>query len=253
MAPAVEPTEEVARQPRLGSVPEPTDLAPASTGTTVRLDMIDGWAEVVGPQPPGITLDGRGASTVEVVAASLVGVRLVTDPSVEMVIRGSRLIRCDLSSARLSSVRASILAECKLVGCELSGRLADTELDRCNLSLARLPGTMVERVRFLGCILTDTDLFEASLVDVDFEGSSLAVEADRARFERVDLRHVAALELRNAGSYRGCVITPVQATALALRLAHEAGFDIEIEPPVGGGREPRFLGEGDLRPGAGEG
>lgn len=231
---------EIARPPRLPahlSGPPPAGdggrAANARPGTAEATgggepEIVDGWAELSGPQVPGATLDLRAAERIEATGALFVDNRLLVAPDAALVVRRSRFERCDLSQLRLESVRSSVLSECKLVGAELGGGVVDVELIRCSLVLTRLRGARLERVRFEDCTLAETDLFESELRDVRFDGSTLdEVDLDRARFERVDLRNAASIDVRNARSYAGCVITVLQAHALALRLANDAGFGIE--------------------------
>jgi hypothetical protein len=53
------------------------------------------------------------------------------------------------------------------------------------------------------------------------------VNLDRATFERVDLRETTGLGLRNTMDFSGCLITPLQAQAMALELAHSLGMGLE--------------------------
>ena len=245
--PWIDPIDEVARPPRLVGLPAPTptpapapapvepaeaqpsDSEPADS-ERVQPEIVDGWADLHGPQPQGATIDLRGAERIEATEASFVDNRFLVAPHATLVVRRCVFVRCDLSQLRLESIRGSTLTECKLMGAELGRSAVDVELVRCSLALARLRGATLTRVRFEGCTLTGTDAFEAELVDVSFDQSSLTeVDLDRARFQRVDLRGAADVDVRNAASYEGCVITMIQAQGLAIRLAHDAGFSLEAE------------------------
>jgi uncharacterized protein YjbI with pentapeptide repeats len=222
--------DQVARPPRLpppgtASGPRP----PGDRGPVVEVD--GGWAEIIGGRLEGEQLEVRAASTVEVDQVTLIGVQLQVDPQAELRVRGSRLEGCDLSRLQLDVVRTSTVRQCKLMGAELTGVVTDVEIVDCQLSLARFTGARLRRVAFRGCTMREVDFFDATLTDVSFEGCQLdQVNLDRARFEAVDLRHATTVDVRNAADYGGCVITSIQAQAMALQLASAAGFGIESDP-----------------------
>jgi hypothetical protein len=52
---------------------------------------------------------------------------------------------------------------------------------------------------------------------------------DAARFQRVDLRGAAMLDLVGVGDLRGCLLTDAQTHQLAIHLALAAGASVERE------------------------
>jgi len=220
--PWIDAADEYAKPPRLPK------FRPGSMSTAAEVEVFDGWAEIHAVELVGEVLDLADANTVEITDSSLGRCRLVVHPEAQIRVRRSQLESCDLSQVRFNTVSQSRFGGCKLTGTEFEGRLADAELAHCALAMTRFPGTQLSRVLMSDCTLTEADFFEAALSDVAFDDSVLdAVSLDRARFERVDLRQAAQIELLNCRDFSGCLITGLQAQAMALQLAHSLGLGIE--------------------------
>ena len=87
-----------------------------------------------------------------------------------------------------------------------------------------------ERVQWLDCAIEECDLFDSALTDVDLSGSSvLALNLDRARFQRVDFRDAATLEFSSLSALAGALFDPSQLPALAFTFATALGADIAAD------------------------
>ena len=220
--PWVDVADELAKPPRLPK------LRSSPSSTAEEVEVIDGWGEIDAIELVGQVIDLTDAATVEITDSSLIRCRLVVHPEAQLRVRRSVFDSCDLSQLRFDSVIQSRITACKLTGTEFEGKLADVELAHCALSMTRFPGAQLSRVLMGDCSLAEAEFFETSLIDVAFDDSVLeAVNMDRARFERVDLRRAAQMELLNCRDFSGCVITSIQAQAMALQLAHNLGLGIE--------------------------
>ncbi len=225
--------DRVAKPPRIPPSASRSGLLRPPSGRADEIEIIDGWAELTGVCLEGDVIDLRAALAVELNEVVVTGAQLVVRPDAELRIRGSRFERCDLSQLRFDTLRASTLNECKLMGAEATGVVADVELANCQLALARFPEARLERVAFSSCAMRQVDFFDASLTNVSFEGCELdEVNLDRTRFEAVDLRYASTVDVRNTSDYRGCVITAPQAQAMAIGLADSVGLSIESDATV---------------------
>ncbi|MEZ5375854.1 MAG: pentapeptide repeat-containing protein [Acidimicrobiales bacterium] len=157
----------------------------------------------------GVDLTPMGGSTLDIVRSSL--------------------DQCDLSRLTVRSIRASHVVGAKLVGTELSGSLlTDVVFEHCTFRYANLRMATLRRVCFAECQFVDVDAFEATMEDVDFEGSTIAeLNVDRLSAARVDLRRASTIDLTGVGNLRGLLVAEEQLPALAYQLAAAAGLDIE--------------------------
>src|SRR6476619_8175040 len=110
------------------------------------------------------------------------------------------------------------------------GRLRDVVLKGCKLDEANLRGTVGERIRFEGCVMTGADLS-----GVRYTGARMVdCDLSRAEFAAAQLRgarlHGSELEgIRGAESLKGVVIGSTQLVPLALRLFQSLGITIDDE------------------------
>jgi hypothetical protein len=102
-----------------------------------------------------------------------------------------------LERTNLANVRAigASLIRAKLVGCRMTGlqwaegTWRDVEVHDCRADLVALRRTVLERVAFVDCVLTEADLLEARLRDVELIRCTLAgADLRGARFERCTMR-----------------------------------------------------------------
>lgn len=228
--PLVEVDEPHARPPRVPTVRPGGDWAGS-------LDLDRGWAELSGVRVDGLAaVDLDGCEELTIADSAVIGSTLAAGPTPEVEIRGSVLDGCDLSGARVRSIRASRLVGCKLGGTDLSdGDLVDVVLQRCVLRYTNLRMARLTRVRFDECRLDEADLFQAEATDVDLDGSALvSVNVDRLRATRVDLRGAVELGLAAVGRLDGCLVADHQLPALAPILAMAVGLDLERPSDPGG-------------------
>ncbi len=225
VVPWIEPVDEFATPPR------PAHGSGAVEEWDGAFETIYGVERIESATIDGVTIDVAGRGTVELLDCGLSGATLTTDGESRFTLLDSTLTECDLSRARIETVRGAHLVDCKLAGSDLSeGTVRDTRFERCSLSYTNLRMSTLERVAFDACRLDEADLYRAALEDVTFDGSELlAVTLDAARFERVDLRRATSLDLVGVGDLGGCLITDVQAHQLAIHLALAAGASLERE------------------------
>lgn len=220
--PWIDPVDEFAKPPRTkgaATLGEAWDGAIDADDEEVRLDGVD-----VG----SVALTASG-QVLELVGCVVAGATLETDDGGRIEIVNSTLTDCDLSRARIGTIRGSRLRGCKLAGTDLAERaIRDVALDGCVMRYTNLRRARLERVALTDCQLSECDLFEATLEDCTFRGSELAdVSTERTRFERVDLREVAVLGLTDPTNLRGCLIDDRHVVELAYPLAFRAGAAIE--------------------------
>lgn len=220
--PWIDPLDEFAAPPRL---PRSTPRRVAWTGT---YDGEDGLLRIESATVGLETLSDDGC-IIEVLDVHASGTTFDTGEGGRFDIVDSTLEDCDLSRASLGTIRGSQLVGCKLTGAGLSGRtVRDTRFERCVLRYTDFRRATLQRVSFDDCQLVDCDMFEATLEDATFAGSGIeALNNDRLRAERVDLRSVTGLELEDPGNLRGCLVGDRQVIELSYALALRAGAAIE--------------------------
>ena len=177
----------------------------------------------------GGVLDAIAVDGLAIVDSELSGVDFVTDHRHPLDIRGSTLRDCDLSGARIGSLRSATIIRSRLSGANLSaGSLSDVVFEDCIFQYYNLGSSKLSRVAFTRSKLEETDFSSAKLTDVTFEGSELRlVDLNGAFFERVDLRGAGSLSISSGRSLSGCLISDAQVQELAYGLALAAGASIE--------------------------
>jgi uncharacterized protein YjbI with pentapeptide repeats len=224
--PWIDPIEDYAAPPRLSR-----QVGGIETwdGT---YDGDDGILRLEGVAIDRATVTAEAGDLVELLNVSLSQARLETDGSGRLDIIDCVLTDCDLSRASIGTLRGSRLIGCKLAGTDMAERtIRDCMFERCTLTYANLRMTTFVRVSMTNCRLDETDISGANLEDVTFAGSELiAVNTDRCRFERVDLRWTNGLDLTTPTNLGGCLIDDTQVLELAYRLALLAGATIERDP-----------------------
>ncbi|MEL6984091.1 MAG: pentapeptide repeat-containing protein [Actinomycetota bacterium] len=231
--PQIEVDEPHAKPPRLPAFR-------SGSPWTGPLDPDRGLAELVGVSvDAGVHPIDEGdlarCSELMVEDSTLRGIGLGVEGGPQLEIRGSELVSCDLSQARVSVLQRSRLEGCKLAGTDLSAAsLTDVEFARCTLRYTNLRMARLRRVRFVECTLLDVDGFQLELSDVSVDGCRLTgVNVDRLVAERVDLRGAAELGLSGVGRLDGCLVDDHQLPALAPLLALAVGLDLPLDPDPG--------------------
>ncbi len=221
--PWIDPTEVFAKRPRLDDLT--TDFEDWSGEIENGPDggLIEGYVIA------GVTLDAVVSDGLAIVESELSGVDFVTDHRKALDIRGSTLRDCDLSGARIRSLRSVTVLGSRVSGANLSAAsLRDVVFEDCIFQYANLGSSQLSRVAFIRCKLEETDFTGAKLTDVTFEGSELRlVDLSNTFFERVDLREAASLSFSSGRSLSGCLISDAQVQELAYGLALTAGASIE--------------------------
>ncbi len=223
--PWIEPLDDFAAPPRL---PRSTPRHVPWPGT---YEGDDGLLRMESATVGLETLSDDGC-IIELLDVHASGTTLDTGEGGRFDIVDSVLEDCDLSRASLGAIRGSRLVGCKLTGASLSGRtVRDTVFERCVLRYTDLRRATLQRVSFEDCQLVDCDMFEATLEDATFAGSGIeALNNDRLRAERVDLRGVTGLTLEDPANLRGCMLGERQVIELSYALALRAGATIERDP-----------------------
>ena len=227
--PWIEPVDEFAKPPRTTAAATsaaPWDGAIDADDDEVRLDGVEVAATSI----------TASAQHVELVDCVLGGTTLETDDGGRIDIVNSTLTDCDLSRAKIGTIRGSRLIGCKLSGTDLAERpIRDAAFERCVMRYTNLRRARLERVAITDCQLSECDLFEAVVEDCSFRGSEIHDMAiERTRFERVDLRDVSNLGLSDPTNLRGCLIDDRHVVQLAYPLAFRAGATIERDPDDAG-------------------
>lgn len=223
--PWIDPVDEFAKPPRTqaaATVAEPWDGAIDTDDDEVRLDGVEIGSGAV-------TASGQ---VLELVGCVIAGATLETDDGGRIDLVNSTLTDCDLSRAKIGTIRCCRLIGCKLSGTDLAERaIRDADLERCVLRYTNLRRARLERVAVTDCVLNECDLFEAVLEDCTFRGSEIHdMATERTRFDRVDLRGVSHLGLSDPTNLRGCLIDDRHVVQLAYPLAFRAGATIERDP-----------------------
>ena len=222
--PWIDPIDDYAAPPRLprrGATPEAWDGV---------YEGEDGIGRIEGAAVDGDTIVAE-RGLVELLDVVATGGVIETDGgSVDLI--DSTLTDCDLSRATIGTVRGTRFVGCKFSGTDLSERtVRDSVFERCTMQYTHLRMATLQRVAFDDCRLDDVDFSESRLEDVTFAASRLVdVNTERCRFERVDLRGTAELDLSSPTNLRGCLIDDAQVLQLAYRLALLAGATIERDP-----------------------
>lgn len=177
----------------------------------------------------GGTLDAVVSDGLTIVDSELSGVRFETDHRNALDIRGSTLQDCDLSGARIRSLRSVRVHGSRVSGANLSvSSLSDVVFEDCIFQYANLGSSKLSRVAFLRCKLEETDFSGAKLTDVTVEGSELRlVDFSNTFSAQVDLRGAASLSFAGGHRLSGCLISGAQVQELAYGLALTAGASIE--------------------------
>ena len=204
--------------------------APDGDGT---VDLDDQWGTIRAAALAG-ELDAGRCQRLEVEASELKAVSVVGGPELELDVRASELLDCDLAGVRLRAVMNTRLVGCKLSGADLTNAiLRDVVFERCLLRMTSVRMAELERVAFGDCTLDEVDLYDTALAEVTFAGSVLTkVDADQARFHHVDLRGAKTLDFRSCSRLAGCLLSPEQVVEVAFTLARIAGASIEREPQL---------------------
>jgi uncharacterized protein YjbI with pentapeptide repeats len=135
--------------PQFGDEPEEPALETLEGDVSLSEARLTG-AELAGARPTGLRL-----ADVVIARGNLANV----------VVREPALNRVELVGVRLTGVQWT------------RGRIADAVFRDCRIDLATFAGTTFERVAFEGCLLAQSDLREALLRSVRFDGCDLT-EAD---------------------------------------------------------------------------
>lgn len=195
-------------------------------------------ARVVGdvdPQFPdvdGVALDGVELSYPEARTLTLLRSRIVSctvdagDASLDA--QDAVFTDIDLSARRFEGLTRVTFDRCRLTGADFGdARLRDVEFRDCSLSLVSLRSATVERAVVTGGTFDDVDASGARLTDVTFDGVRLSeLRLGNARLERVDITGADVSEVADLRELAGAIVSPTQATSLAIRLARVAGLHV---------------------------
>lgn len=217
----VDVREPFAAPPRFVA-PDPSD----TSSDEVEFD--GGWGELAEVAVEAVSIDAEPGDRLDITGSTLRDVT-VAGGEAEIEAFRSSFDACDLSRVRFPSLRAARLADCKLVGVDLSGaEIADVVFERCILRFANMRMTRLRRVAFVDCTLHEVDAYDLDAEDVSFAGCDLdTVNIDRLRATRVDLRGARRLGLDHLGSLAGCLVGEEQLHAITYQLAFAAGLSVE--------------------------
>ncbi len=221
--PWIDPIELYAKPPRFDDQAVELEVWSGEIESGPDGGLIEGYVIVGG------ALDAIAADGLAIVDSELSGVDFETDHRNALDIRGSTLRDCDLSGAKIRSLRSVTVLGSRVSGANLSAAsISDVVFEDCIFQYTNLGISKLSRVAFVRCKLEETDFTGAKLTDVTFEGSELRlVDLSNAFFEHVDLRGAASLSFSSGRSLSGCLISDAQVQELAYGLALTAGASIE--------------------------
>ena len=188
------------------------------------------------PDLDGLDLDAGALSfpearTFTVLRSRLTGCELdVGDATVDA--QDAHLVDLDLSGRRIEGLTRVQLERCRLTGADFGeARLRDVRFTDCALDLTSFRATTIERTAVIGGRVDEADLSAAQCTDVvlaGIDGAGLRLEG--TRLDRVDVTDADIEAVTDLRELRGCIVSPTQAVALALRLARVAGM--HVAPPL---------------------
>lgn len=213
---------------------EPHATPPKSTGPLSDpgrdgvVDLEDRWGSVIEAELND-EVDLGACAQVEIRGSVLRGATIRGDGAVELDVTATTFVDCDLSAVRFTRLTNTRFEGCKLSGVDFGGGLVrDVALERTMLRLSTLRMTELHRVAVVDSTLDDVDAYEASWSHVAFPGTALrGVDLDKARFEAVDLRDAAEIDIRSCRRFDGCLLSADQLVGLVHLFAEAAGVTIE--------------------------
>lgn len=140
----------------------------------------------------------------------------------------AHFVDVDLSGRRFEGLRRVRFERCRLTGADFGDtRLRDVRFVDCALDVTSFRTSTLERVAVVGGRLDEADLSGARCTDVVLDGVDLAnVTLTGARLERVDVTEAAIDGVADLRELRGSILSSVQVTTLAPRLARVAGMTV---------------------------
>lgn len=189
------------------------------------------------PDLDGVAVDGGtlsypGARTLTVLRSRIVASTLtVGEATIDA--QDAVFTDVDLQGRRFEGLQRVVFERCRLTGADFGeARLRDVEFRDCALSLSSLRAATVERAVISGGTFDDVDASGARLTDVTIDQVRLSeLGLGNARLERVDVSGADLSGVADLRELRGAIVSPTQATALAVRLARVAGIHV-TEPLV---------------------
>lgn len=196
-------------------------------GRSLDPDIDPDFPDVVDSDLAGVELDFPDARTITVVRSTLTDCGIASTTAAALDATDTTFVDCDLTARTVESLTRVAFVRCRLGGTDLGdARLRDVHFDGCVLDLASLRGAKLERVEVRGGRLDGLDLSGARLVDVSIDASLAGVTLDGCRLERVDLTAADLSSLMDPAAIRGATISESQAVALSLRLARAVGLRV---------------------------
>ena len=221
--PWIEPVDQYAKPPRVA------ELSDSLIGWSGEVEDDGDEGRIDGFSINGGSVDAAAFGRLGLIDTRLSGVKLETTERSSLEISGCVLKDCDLSGARIRSMRAATLIGCKLSGVVFSeGSSSDVGFEDCLFQYTSFHRSQLSRISFRACQLNEADFSGAKLADVTFENSILrSVDFRNASFERVDLREAESLGVAELTGLTGCLISDAQVQELAYALALGGGVSIE--------------------------
>jgi uncharacterized protein YjbI with pentapeptide repeats len=222
--PWIEPTDAFAMEPRL-----PRRSSPRESWDG-KYDGDDVVNSIEAVHIGAVTVAASGG-LLELLDVEATGATFETGDGGALDLIDSVFTDCDFSRTTITLIRGCRFIGCKFAGTDLSERTTrDSVFERCNLQYTNLRMSTLQRLQFVESRLDDVDFSESQVEDVSFHGSDLsAVNTERCRFERADLRSTTKLDLSSPSNLHGCLIDDSQVLELSYRLALLAGASIERE------------------------
>lgn len=212
--------------PPLTKAPAPPRKAGRPVGS-LDPDIDPDFPDVVDSDLDGVELDFPDARTITVVRSTLTECEIATSTVAALDAADTTFVDCDLTGRTIEALTRVAFVRCRLGGTDLGdARLCDVHFDGCVLDLASLRGAQLERIEVRGGRLEGLDLSGARLVDVSIDASLAGVTLDGCRLERVDLTAADLSSVTDLTTIRAATISESQAVALSIRLARAAGLRV---------------------------
>lgn len=226
------------------AAPPKAPVLPDAPSVAVDLEELDElYPDIDGLDTEGATLALPEARTLDLLRSRLRGCELDVPADCTIETRDSVLEGIDLVGRRLTGLVRTHLVRCRLSGADLGeATLDDVTFEDCALDLASWRLARVRRVAVVGGRVEGLDATAAQLADLTFTGVTLnGVVLERTRCERVDLTGADLTSVTDVAALAGTTISPAQAVALAVRMAH--GLGVRVRDPGDDARAFPALGD----------
>lgn len=213
------------------TTPEPPDLPPKLEDAPAALVSRDSWD---GMHAEGELEVAGTVADVELIECVFTGIDLTSRTLTGLRARDVVLERCDLSGAVLDG---AVLDRVEFRNCRLTGTmltattLTDVVIADCVANLVNFRAARARRLFVEDSVLTEADLYTASLTDSAFLDCDLRnANVDSVRLERVSLHGSMLDGINGAASLTGACIDHDQLIPMGAALVAGLGIRVATRP-----------------------